>query len=563
MPLRRLCLLLCLLALSCNHRPQVDLRLQILPLENLSPDATQSWEGRLAPFILSTDLAGLPHLIAGSQPSDPRANRVLQGYYAVEGNRLAVHASLEDPRTLKTLQVIVREGSKSAGILPLLDQIARQIDSGAHSFPTRDPAVLQTFSEALSSDDPGVRLRLLQTATVQNPKFAPAFLALAETRLAQGDRAGAADAAVQGSSISTNPTERAEFDYLAATAHQDLSARERATRELVRLTPSDTQALRTLAGIHALQRNFQDAAHDYREIARLEPGDPLTLNQLGYMLGYAHDIAGARATFDQYQALVGPSDTNPLDSTGEVYFYNGDFADAEKSFLKAGGGRELLKAAEARLMTGDIPGADSLFEKYMASQQRPSDLERAQWEFLTGRRKQAMARTEKLIASPGDAGAQAAAQLSFWRLQNGERASATRLAATALAQAASPGTKNLAAICRFLTQVPVRPSPLPNINALALILNQQFADAIPPLEALLADTNPDGDAQVRTLLAWAYLETGKPAQAKPLVDLYPIPLPSNEPLFVSLIFPRFLQVRAKVLGSDRDAELYQKLTAEP
>jgi tetratricopeptide (TPR) repeat protein len=553
---------LCFLIVSCSPKQPADLRLQILPLENLSPQSTQDWQGRLAPFILTSDLSGIPHLIADSRQPDPRANRVLQGYYDVHGDRMSLHATLEDPHRLKTLRVIVRQGPKSAGLLPLIDEVARDLNSGARTFPTRDPASLQSFSDALSAADPGVRLRLFQTATVQNPKFSSAFLALAETRLAQGDRAGAVEAAMQGKKVSTNATELAEFDYLASTARNDLAGREKAMRELVRQTPDDAQAIRTLAEIHALQRRFKEAAADYEAIARLEPDDPVTLNQLAYMDGYAHDLAGARAMIEKYRALVGPNDTNPTDTLGEIYFYNAEFAEAEKAFLQAGGGRELLKAAEAHLMTGDVGGADSLFDKYMGQQQHPREMERAEWEFLTGRRKQAMARAEKLMATPDDAGALAAAQLSLWRLQTGDRGSAAKLAEKASAQAVSPATKSLASVCRFLTQTPVRLSQFPNLNAMALILNQQFGDAIPVLEALLAETNPAKDAQVRTLLAWAYVETGNIEKAKPLVELYPLPLPSNEPVFVSLLFPRFLQVRAVALKENRTQELYDKLTAE-
>jgi Flp pilus assembly protein TadD len=530
------------------------LRLRIAPLENLSQDPSLDWEGRIAPFILTTELSGIPHLIAAS--SDPRANRVLEGYFDLQGDRLAVHATLEDPRQPKTLQVIVRKGPKSAGIVPLLDQIARQINSGAHAFPSPDPAALETFSAAMSSEDPGTRLRLFQTATVQNPKFAPAFLALAESRLAAGDRPGAVEAATQGKAVSTNSIEQTEFDYLAATARQDLPGRERAMQQLVRETPDDVQAIRTLAEIHAAQRRFQDAAHGYEEITRLEPTDPLTYNVLGYMDGYAHDLAGARAAFDKYRSLTNPSDLNPIDSLGEVYFYNGDFANAEKQFLAA---HEFLKAAQARLMTGDLSGADGLFDKSLA-QQPQRDLERAQWEFLTGRRKQAMARVEKLATAPGDAGAVATAQLSFWHLQTGDRATATQLASAAFAHATSPAVKNLAAICRFLSQSPAGKSQFANINALALMLNHQFGDAVPILETLLGESNPATDAQVRTLLTWAYVENGKTAQAKPLVDLYIIPLPSAEPAFVSLIFPRFLEVRAKALNTD--SKLYDQIKGD-
>ena len=165
------------------------------------------------------------------------------------------------------------------------------------------------------------------------------------------------------------------------------------------------------------------------------------------MNGYAQNLDGARAAFARYQSLAGPADLNPLDSLGEVYFYNGDFAHAEKQFVAA---REWLKAAEARLMTGDLAGADAFFEQYMAPQPQ-RELERAQWEFLSGRRKQAMARVRKLIALPGDPGAIAGAQLSFWSLQTSDRTTAARLATTAAERATTPAARNLAAICRFLS----------------------------------------------------------------------------------------------------------------
>ena len=177
----------------------------------------------------------MPHLIAASV--DAHANRVLEGYFELQGDRVSVHATLQDPGRPKTLRVIVRQGSAKAGIVPLLDQLAKDIDSRAHAFPAPDPAALKSFSEAWASEDPAERLQLFENAATQNPKFSAAYLALAETRLAQGDRAGAADAALRGRSVSTNGVERAQFDYLLATARRDLPAREQAMQELARQVP--------------------------------------------------------------------------------------------------------------------------------------------------------------------------------------------------------------------------------------------------------------------------------------------------------------------------------------
>jgi hypothetical protein len=63
---------------------------------------------------------------------------------------------------------------------------------------------------------------------------------------------------------------------------------------------------------------------------------------------------------------------------------------------------------------------------------------------------------------------------------------------------------------------------------------------------------------VRTLLAWAYVETGAGGKAGPLLDAYPLPLSSGESLFASLIFPRYLFLRGTVLLEAKNLQLYAK-----
>ncbi len=89
------------------------------------------------------------------------------------------------------------------------------------------------------------------------------------------------------------------------------------------------------------------------------------------------------------------------------------------------------------------------------------------------------------------------------------------------------------------------------------------------MQATYSETNPSADGQVRTLLAWAYVETGATEKAAALVDSYPLPLSSGEPLFASLIFPRYLFLRGGVFdkAGKRDEarksyELYLKYAGD-
>src|ERR1700729_1139073 len=100
------------------------------------------------------------------------------------------------------------------------------------------------------------------------------------------------------------------------------------------------------------------------------------------------NLNGARQAIQEYEKLA-PADANALDSLGEVSFFLGDFESAAKYFEQAAKENrgEFMKAAEARLMTGDLKAADTLAAKYLGSAQSPrAAYQMAQWEFVTGRK---------------------------------------------------------------------------------------------------------------------------------------------------------------------------------
>ena len=126
------------------------------------------------------------------------------------------------------------------------------------------------------------------------------------------------------------------------------------------------------------------------------------MNELGYAEMYAGALTAATTALDEYRRIR-PSDPNALDSLGDVNFYFGQFAAAEQYYRQAfdkdnafNGGAALMKAAHAHLRTGDTSGADALFNQYLEARRKDNDqlteLRRAEWEFITGRRKRAAER---------------------------------------------------------------------------------------------------------------------------------------------------------------------------
>jgi tetratricopeptide (TPR) repeat protein len=370
----------------------------------------------------------------------------------------------------------------------------------------------------------------------------------------------------------------AEMDYVAASIAGDVDGRAKALESLTRLTPADANWFRELAGLRLAQRRFQEAARNYEAATRLDGEDAELWNQLGYAYAFEQDLASANRALEHYQQMLGPANSNALDSLGEVNFFLGDFSEAEKYFLeaqeKAGArrGEELVKAAESRLMMGDLAGADGNFQKYLAlvesRRRQAAGFERAQWEFMTGRRKSGMSRLEQMIPTlKEDEQSLAYCQLSIWKLETGAGKEGVELAQKAEGLARSSRTRSLSAISKAIAGGPgVEAVPA---NVYALLFARKYAEAVGRLEAMYRETNPAADGQIRTLLAWAEVETGRIAEARKLVQVFPLPLSSGDPVFASLIFPRFLYLRGVVLQNEgkrakakRSYELFLKYAGD-
>jgi hypothetical protein len=224
----------------------------------------------------------------------------------------------------------------------------------------------------------------------------------------------------------------------------------------------------------------------------------------------------------------------------------------------------------------------------------------AQWDFLTGRRKQAIASlTDFVRTAQGSAAGIAASQLAVWNLETGNLPQARAW----MARTASSG--GLAPLLRFLTEPPALASAQPrlpfpplaerqpstesgNVPASpsqdcvaraarafpgqpelqdiavshALLFAKEFAAAVPPLTRFNDRTPASSPNPVNTLLAWALVESGDFAPARALLRINAIPDPSGEYPFLSLSFPRVFYLRAMVAanqGRHEDARRNYKL----
>ncbi|HUE20740.1 MAG TPA: hypothetical protein VMQ86_03615 [Bryobacteraceae bacterium] len=603
---------MCLVGCARRDSQQTVPQVAVLRFENLSADTSLDWMGRGFAEVLAGELQGSPQRYAiqfralhsfdaslgGRLPGAPGisaertgalaagANQIVYGDFSVANGVLRATATEEDLATHKMALVASASGPASGGIFPVAEALARQLGE-THPFGTRNPQALHDYAAALDSPDPVAAAKDFAKAVAADPDFGRAYLLWLETAIARRDRAEADRLIEQAHAREGwfSGLDRAGLDLAAAVLRGDPKAQLEARRDLARLDPADPNHHRALADALMGVRDFDAAIVEFRRALSIRPDDVHALNAMGYAAAYSGDLPTAIRVLRGYEQLR-PNQPNPLDSLGDVHYVLGHFDEAERFYLAADArapgflnGGEVLKAAQARLMTGDVPGSTAIFNRYLAGREAAHDpfapYHAAAWQWQTGARRPALASLDRLAvatarsdaAGPGrEVACRADALSAIWLLGLGDRAGAAEHARRALAEAVSAAAP-LAALVAYLVQPDVFPlpaqSPLKDYaRAYALLLDKQFQPAIPALLDLYQRPTGELDDGLTVLLAWAYEESGQWQRAEPLLRLTPLPQAAGLPMFSSLYFPRLFFLRGAVLereGHRTEAARYYQL----
>jgi tetratricopeptide (TPR) repeat protein len=593
---------------SCARRdtqrtvPQVA----VLRFENFSADPSLDWMGRAFSEILSAELQGSPQRYSiqyrdlhsfdaalGGRPAGAPgistertgalaagANQFVYGGFAVVDGMLRATATQEELATHR-MQIYSASGPVAAGILPVASALARQLGE-TQPFGTSSSEALLDYVQALESPNPDAADDLGK-ATAADPDFGRAWVAWLSAAIAHRDRALADSVVAQASTHRQrfSGIDRAQFDLEAAALRADFPAQLQARRDLCRLDPADPNHHRALAQALMSVRQFDEAIVEFRRGLSIRPDDVAALNTMGYAAAYSGDLPTAIRVLRGYEQLR-PNEPNPLDSLGDVHFALGRFGEAEQFYLAAYAkapaflnGGELLKAAQARLMTGDVSGATALFKRFVAAREAAHDpnsaYHAAAWSWQTGARRAAVASLDTFARAYAsgplhELAARADAQIAFWLLNLGDRPGAIDHARKAVAEA-GPATAPLVAMLAFLAQPEVfLPPAQPPLNdyarAYAALFGKQFGPAAQLLQNLYQRPASELDDGSAVLLAWAYEETGDWQRAGPLLRLTPLPQASGFPMFSAFYFPRIFLLREAILdreGHHQEAARYYQL----
>jgi Tfp pilus assembly protein PilF len=588
------------------------LRFENLSSENLGAVVSSDWMGRAFSDIITSELGNIPGIYAisavrihtieagmGGRPvtvpgiSAERsaalaagATKIVFGQYAIRGGTLAARMTVEDELTGK-MTVLNAVSGPPADIVSAASALARQISGRMTPYGTRNPLVVETHVKAFEHLDSPDMADELEKAIAADRNFGPSYRQLAQLKIQHKDIAGAEDTLRQGLALGSAipASERALMQLQDATLRNDSNLRLQALTSLAAADPYNADAWQELGAAEVASHRYSPAVDAFRKATDVEPVDGNIWNQLGYAAAYAGDAATATGAIGRYRKLQ-PQSPNPTDSLGDVHLILGHLREAEefysqnaKKFPEFYAGLDFLKAALAHLMTGDVNGADSLAQQYFDARAKAKDpaiaYRKAQWAWISGRRKAACEQMAQLVnasdsATGRNVAVHASAELSIWTLMLGDRAAASEMARKA-ADLAKPALSVQATLARFLSQSPATAAewqaraqalaPDPAQSALgnvaladALLLAMDFPAALPALQAMYDNGNPTADEGLAVLLAWADVKTGHIAEAAGLLKANPPLSDAGLTWSTPLYFPRIFYLRAVVAEKQGKAD---------
>lgn len=573
-------LIFCLLIVtSCRNQPVRPFnRIAVVPLENLSTDRSYDWIGAVAPYVIAAQTIGAERILAVRTESDrdlgpARVTQVVRGYYIVDNGRLHIHAQLQDLLSNRVVQTFDPNGGVPASPLNSFGEIASSLAGKARPLPATDSAAWRVYGESLLATNLDRKLELAQAAFRKDPKLTDASLTAAQILLAKGQAAEARSLVKESIGQQTAEWERAQAEAFLAGIDGNADGLLEAVGKAVRNSPRDTNLIRQLGEATLNKHRYPEAAAWLRRAIELEPEQDVLWNARAYAEAYSGDFKAALQSLAEYRKRA-PLNPNTLDSTGEIHWMAGQFAEAEKSFLEAQqrdpsflGGQEFSKAAFARFLAGDSQGADSLHAKYIETRRALNDpsveVRHAHWFMLTRRQDKALEQLIRLAQASGDAGSRASVLMAVLYLQDGKHAEAKAATQAAAKKAASAASLNIAGTIAFLAQAPASadewrtragtmfaadapPQLKRSLLGYAFLLGQH-KEAVAMLQQVYDATPPAAGDEARILLGLAKLRAGDKKGAADLLRNHPMPPILGDSVTASLYFPGYLEWRKKAL----------------
>lgn len=401
-------------------------RAALLPANVLVSDGSLDWLRPAVPVILQHDLITARHVLAvrawgDSAAYEQSANEVIEATVERYSGRLFVHTVVRDLGTQQIRPIATASGPESAGVVSLIDQVAKRIDAAAAAFPSTSHDVLLSYIQALNAPTAQAQLTQLQGTVNRDPKFGPAQLSLiaiaAEHRLPQTAQILQAAAPYR---TAFDTIDRLSFDATAnRLLHVPIAIQTQAAAALAAAAPNNLEALSLLGTADFLQN---DAAAGERA---LKKALALTGGSLAIRLQLATGYIETRQYGKAADLLKSERDFVPVTTYAIAELLNGN------------------KDQAARAM-------DAIYRARVTASYPFANLGHAEWIALSNGYQVAIDELERTTWAQPDDKAIALAQAAIWELALGNRPVAAETARRASAMAgakAKPFAAAAAALC--------------------------------------------------------------------------------------------------------------------
>ncbi|MFO7732173.1 MAG: protein kinase [Candidatus Aminicenantes bacterium] len=278
------------------------------------------------------------------------------GSFTRADNYFATDAKVYDVQTKNLLKSVGSRGDGVGSILRTqIDELSREISKGVglseraaarHVNPIREvtTASMEAYDlflkgrEELDRYHHDEAARLLEKAVEKDPKFALPHHFLGRIYMSLADEPRATAAMERFKELSKSQEGRGRDGlYTAAVSRfleKDPEGYIKGLKEVIRAYPDDKGARADLAWFLKSGKKYDEALAHFDKALEIDPGYGYALNLKAYTYAEMGDLEKALKTFERY-AAVQPSEANPLDSMGDLYFLTGKFGLAREKYASA------------------------------------------------------------------------------------------------------------------------------------------------------------------------------------------------------------------------------------
>jgi Flp pilus assembly protein TadD len=380
-------------------------------------------------------------------------------------------------------------------LIPAVDKLAKQLDSGAGEFSSKNSEALKLLINAGQEQDQQKRFDLLKKAIDTDQNFGMAYFVALEmvARLGPANYQTLLSQA-KNHSASFPPYDRARFQLLDVQLERAPMAQRTAAAEgLLKLAPNDIDALTMISGIRFLNGDANGGTEALNKAIQLNPQNANLKAQL------AEGLVQSRR-FAEAEQVLAKFDKNPA---------------------------ALAELATTILLEGDVKRATDTAEKFIATVPNPDyqAILRATWIELSGDRTKALALAEGTKFTVPQIRGMALSEATVWRLMNKDFVGARKTADLAVQSDNHPtaitvvssllvsGDQTPEEWRKKVEGSPINPAMKQPILAYGFFLNGHYNEAVAEWRKAY-EASEGTDLRVRTMLAASLDRAGNTAQAQ-------------------------------------------------